>query len=81
VTKTKLVDALEEEAIAQLGEIRAYRVYQGTNPDYSKRAKLAIGVIGSYVRLKATLANEESNRLIATRIEGSMPKQLVGAAE
>ena len=53
--KPKFIEALEEEAIEQLGEIRAARLYQGTNPEYRIKAKTAIGVIGSYVRLRATM--------------------------
>lgn len=67
--KKKFVEALEEEAIEQLGAFRAYRVYQGENPDYKQRAKIAIGVIGSYVRLRATIANEKSNELIERRMD------------
>lgn len=63
-----LVEALEEEARAQLSEIRAFRTYRGSDPDYRQRAKLAIGVIGSYVRLRATMANDRSNELIALRL-------------
>lgn len=64
----KFIDLLQEEAAAQIAEIRAYRVYQGTNTEYRNKAKLAIGVIGSYVRLRATMANERSNDLIAQRM-------------
>lgn len=70
------VSALEAEAKEQLGEIQAARVYQGANPDYNRRAKLAIGVIGAYVRLRATMANERSNELIAARILGGTQGQI-----
>ncbi len=77
-TKPKFVDALEEEATAQLDEIKAHRAYQGSNPEYYKRAKMAIGVIGSYVRLRATLANEKTNELVERRlsIQAVDPKRL-----
>lgn len=68
--QSTFVKALEEEAVAQLEAIRAYRVYQGQNPDYKQRAKMAIGVIGAYVRLRATLANERSNDLVEFRLLG-----------
>jgi hypothetical protein len=67
----KFVEALESEAIEQLGEIRAARTYQGSNPDYQKRAKIAIGVIGAYVRLRATMANEKTNELVEIRMLSS----------
>lgn len=66
--KKSFVEELETEAIEQLAEIKAARVYQGTNPDYRAKAKLAIGVIGAYVRLRATMANERSNDLIERRL-------------
>jgi carbon monoxide dehydrogenase subunit G len=78
------IDALGEEAKEQLSEIRAARTYRGNNPEYAKRAKMAIGVIGSYVRLRATLANERSNELVAIRLVGgggSGQKALVESTE
>ena len=62
------VQALEDEATLQLDAIAEARAYKGNNPDYHKRAKMAIGVIGAYVRLRATLANEKSNDLIERRM-------------
>lgn len=64
----EFIKKLEEEAVEQLSELRKYRIYQGTDPDKRQRAKLAIGVIGSYVRLRATMANERSNELISQRL-------------
>ena len=66
----KFLQGLEDEAFEQLAEIKAARVYKGSNPDYRARAKTAIGVIGAYVRLRATLANEKSNELIEQRLLG-----------
>ncbi len=37
--KPKFIDALEEEAMEQLAEIKAARVYQGSNPEYRAKAK------------------------------------------
>lgn len=67
---TPFVDALEAEATEQLKELSAARTYQGTNPEYRQRAKLAIGVIGAYVRLRATIANEKTNELVERRLGG-----------
>lgn len=69
---TKFVNALEDEAVNQLEAIREYRAYQGSNPDYAKKAKMAIGVIGAYVRLRATLANEKTNELVEMRLVGAV---------
>lgn len=68
--KPMFVEALEAEAVEQLDLIREYRTYQGTNPDYKARAKMAIGVIGAYVRLRATMANERTNELVEHRLLG-----------
>lgn len=65
----KFIEALEVEAVEQLAEIRAYRA--GTaDGEMRQRAKTALGVIGAYVRLRATLANERSNDLIERRLLG-----------
>lgn len=77
--ETTFVKALEAEAIEQLSLIREYRNYEGNNPDYKNRAKAALGVIGAYVRLRATMANEHSNELIAQRMlggYGSLPESV-----
>lgn len=70
---TDFVDMLAEEAKEQLAEVRKERAYQGNNPDYHKRAKIALGIIGSYVRLRATMANEQTNRLVEMRMLGETP--------
>lgn len=70
MAQSKMLEPLEDEALEQIAEIKKYRTYQGQNPEYRHRAKLAIGVIGAVVRLRATLANEESNRLISVRLLG-----------
>lgn len=72
--QNEFVVALEAEAKDQLQAIREFRTYQGSNPEYHKRAKMAIGVIGNYVRLRATMANERSNDLIAMRMLGERPE-------
>ena len=77
-TKKSFIEQLEAEAVEQIAVIRQHRVYQGKNSDYAGRAKVAIGIIGAYVRLRATMANEKSNDLIERRLLGEPPvrKQL-----
>jgi hypothetical protein len=65
------IEALESEAVEQLAALREYRTYQGANAEYRLRAKLAIGVIGAYVRLRATVANEKTNQLVEMRLVGA----------
>ncbi len=76
----EFVEALGEEAKEQLAEIRALRTYQGDNPKYGLRAKTALGIIGAYVRLRATMANEHTNRLVEMRLlsDAPEPKQIDG---
>jgi hypothetical protein len=64
------LNALESEALAQIDELKKHRTYQGTNAEYGQRAKIALGVIGNYVRLRGTMANEETNALVRHRLLG-----------
>lgn len=75
----EFIKSLESEAQEQLDEVRKERVYKGSNPDYHKRAKIALGVIGAYVRLRATIANEHTNRLVEMRLLGDAPAAMVEA--
>lgn len=68
---TDFMKDLEAEATEQLNEIRAYR----TKGASKERAKVALGVIGNYVRFRATLANERTNDLVARRMELQQPVQ------
>lgn len=73
---TPFLNALESEALEQLAELRKYRTYQGVNnSDYAKRAKVALGVIGSYVRLRGTIANEQTNELVRVRLMGELDEK------
>jgi hypothetical protein len=75
VAKT-LIEALEGEAVEQLEEVKAFRTHRNKNTfdEYQKRAKVALGIIGGYIRLRATVANEETNRLVAMRVERELPE-------
>lgn len=66
--KAKFIDDLEDEAREQLQLIREYRTSQTNDPEAKSRAKGAIGLIGAYVRLRATLANEKTNELVERRL-------------
>lgn len=71
------IDALEMEAREQLTVLKETRVANSVTPDSARRTKLAIGVIGAYVRLRATLANERTNELVARRLDASEPTKLL----
>jgi len=73
----KFLVALEDEATSQIGEIRAFRTYKGQNPEYHHRAKVAIGVIGAFVRLLATIENRRYNDRACDRLVTTVePKQI-----
>lgn len=65
-----LASAVIPEAIDWVKELRAYRVYQGKDPDYFKRARIGLGVVGSAVRLCATAENARTNDMVETRVLG-----------
>jgi hypothetical protein len=77
---SSFIEDLEAEAKEQLACVQAFRTYQGANPDYKQKAKLAIGVIGAYVRLRATIANERTNELVSLRLLGAPERSDAGSA-
>ena len=78
----QMADAIVPEAIAWVAELRKYRVYQGKDPEYFRKARIGVGIVGAGVRLLATVENNHSNELIARRLTmGPAPLQLPAAAE
>lgn len=71
-TVSDVLKAFEDEALGWLEELRAYRVYQGQNPEYKAKAKIGVGAIGAYVRLRATMANEKQIQLIERRMDDGL---------
>ena len=63
-----LADAIVPEAIEWIAELRKYRTYQGKDPEYFRKARMAIGAIGNAVRLCATIENNHANELVARRL-------------
>lgn len=80
MNRTERIDALAEavipEAIEWVKELRAYRIYQGKDPDYFRKARIGIGVVGGAIRLCATAENARSNDLIQARMEAALPPQV-----
>jgi len=78
----QMADAVVPEAVAWISELRKYRTYQGKDPEYFRKARVGLGVVGNAVRLLATVENNRSNELIARRLAmGPAPvPQLPGAA-
>jgi len=80
--------AIREERLAEFEDVsmegvkqlRAFFAYQGTDPRYFQKARLATGMISAYARLRAS----ETNRLAVEQAVGrflpdsSRQKQLRG---
>jgi hypothetical protein len=64
----RFIDALELEATAWLDALADYRKSEVADPEKRTRAKIGLGVVGAFVRAKATAANERSNDLIERRL-------------
>lgn len=62
-----LSEAVIPEAIEWVQELRAYRIYQGKDAEYFKKARIGIGVVGGAIRLCATAENARTNDLIEAR--------------
>jgi hypothetical protein len=65
----RLAEAVIPEAIEWVAELRKYRVYQGKDAEYFKKARVGLGVISSGVRLCATIENSRTNDLVETRVK------------
>jgi len=68
-----LADAIVPEAIEWVGELRKYRTYQGKDPEYFRKARIGLGIVGAGVRILATIENNRSNDLIARRLALEAP--------
>jgi hypothetical protein len=66
--KQTFAEAAEEVAFEGLAAMKAFLAYQGSNPDYLKKAKVGAVAVGSYTRLRATLANERQLDLLTQRL-------------
>lgn len=78
----QLDEALTAEALAQVKEVKKARTHKGNDPDRQRNAKTAIGIIGSCVRLKATIENTRHNDMAVMRIsdEGADKTKLITGA-
>lgn len=59
----------EETALLGAKKVREFLNYEGDNKQYMNRAKVGAVAMGSYARLRATLANERQLELIERRIK------------
>ncbi len=66
----QLAEAVIPEAIEWVEELRSYRTYKGKDAEYFRKARIALGVVGSGVRLCATIENSRTNDLVERRMLG-----------
>src|SRR4051812_15146588 len=81
-----LAEAIVPEAIEWVKELREYRTYQGKDPEYFRKARISLGVVGSAVRLCATAENARTNDAVEARLlmdvnEVGVPRQLAEKSE
>ena len=64
----------EETALLGCKAVRAFLAYQGNNRDYRDKAKAGAVAMGSYSRLRATIANETALAMMASKAQKALPK-------
>lgn len=64
----KLMDEYEETALLGCKAVREFLVYSGEKKEYLNRAKVGAVAMGSYARLRATVANERQISLVEERL-------------
>jgi len=63
-----LAGSVVPEAIEWVKELRAYRIYKGKDPEYFRKARIGMGIIGAGVRICATIENSRTNDAIEKRL-------------
>lgn len=67
--KDKVVKEFEDTALIGAKAVREFLTYQGGNKTYFDKARVGGTAMSAYSRLRATVANEESLRWQAERLE------------
>lgn len=81
-----VLDEFEKTAVLGAQRVRAFLNSNGDKKKLFNHARVGAVAMGSYARLRATIANEEALRLMAERngirnpIEGRQPKRLARAS-
>lgn len=65
----KVVKEFEDTALLGAKAVREFLTYQGTNKVYFDKARVGGTSMSAYARLRATVANEESLKWQAERLE------------
>ena len=60
MAKDEVLGEFESTALLGAKKVREFLNYQGENKDYLHKAKVGAMTMGSYSRLRATMANERA---------------------
>lgn len=61
------IEDFEDLAIESVKQLRAYFKYEGTNPIFFNKARLASGAISAYARIRASETNRMAVELASRR--------------
>jgi hypothetical protein len=67
------IGTFEELALDSVKQLRAYFIYQGTDPRPFQKARLATGAISAYARLRASETNRMAVELAAGKSIQAQP--------
>lgn len=72
---------LESVIKPSIAAIRAYLAYQGDNAQYRDRARIAVGMVSAFARVRASETNRMQVELIGERMldDSPQPRQLRSA--
>lgn len=65
------MDDFEGLAFEAIKQVRAFFTYEGNEPRYFQKARLAIGAIGAYGRLRASETNRMAIEAMSSRQLGA----------
>lgn len=81
VTRKSVIEEFEETALLGCKAVREFLTYSGENKAYLNRAKAGAVAMGSYARLRATMANEHQLKIIQERVASRELPTLPGIAD
>jgi hypothetical protein len=80
--KERNMDVLEDLAMMGADEIRAFFAYQGDNAKYFKKARIGMGVLAAFSRVRASETNRMAVELASRKVlTGQEPRTLTEEAE
>jgi hypothetical protein len=71
--------AIETAVEPSVAAIKAYLAYQGDNSQYRDKARIAVGLLSAFGRVRASETNRMQVELIGERIAAEHPRRLTRA--